>query len=314
MQTTTKRHGDETWVFEGIDNALAYMQLADPAVPGVIPIAHHNGAVLINTDLTETIGRARKHGGKQREVMLLDLVRKIDVAIAFPFQFGERDRRGRVMLASMERGRELSYSEKSRLAASGYQVETFARVVEAVATDVFEDGTYHSQREHYQLVAGDRSPSWKPLASPLDRRRQFDNPHADRECFSSMISVFPEFQAFRDASWAVEFAYPGSHSVSFLTDPIGIREFFRLRDVPTGKSRRQALKHWVSAHYRQLRDDPAVETQVRASLRGQTRFTWLGLNATIHIPSGDLAKLEAFKQERAVARRNRRDRRPRLPR
>jgi hypothetical protein len=31
----------------------------------------------------------------------------------------------------------------------------------------------------------------------------------------------------------------------FVTDPLGVREVFRLRDVPPGKQRRAALLHWV---------------------------------------------------------------------
>jgi hypothetical protein len=39
----------------------------------------------------------------------------------------------------------------------------------------------------------------------------------------------------------------------FVTDPFGVREVFRLRDVPPGKQRRAALLHWVRAHWRQRR-------------------------------------------------------------
>lgn len=58
-------------------------------------------------------------------------------------------------------------------------------------------------------------------------------------------------------------------SLTLLTDPTGVKEFWKLRDVPEGKKRRSALLHWVEDHWRKHRHDPDVEVYVRKHMRGQ---------------------------------------------
>jgi hypothetical protein len=57
----------------------------------------------------------------------------------------------------------------------------------------------------------------------------------------------------------------------FVTDPVGVREVFRLRDISPGKRRRAALLHWVRANWRQRR--PPCSGTPRS--RGLLRFTTL---------------------------------------
>jgi hypothetical protein len=68
----------------------------------------------------------------------------------------------------------------------------------------------------------------------------------------------------------------------FVTDPLGVREVFRLRDVPPGKQRRAALLHWVRAHWRRRRQvTEADKLWIRAHLRGAWSYTWNGLRCEI---------------------------------
>lgn len=83
--------------------------------------------------------------------------------------------------------------------------------------------------------------------------------------------------------------------VRFLTDPLGAREVFRLRDIPPGRDRRAALRHWVSAHARKRHPDMDGEarTWVRRHLRGATDFTWNGLRCRVQPDEYELEQIAA---------------------
>jgi hypothetical protein len=94
-------------------------------------------------------------------------------------------------------------------------------------------------------------------------------------------------------TWAVFFRIaPGTPSVGFYTDPTGVKEFLRFRDREDGSSRRSALAHWVTTHWRQNRHDPDVEVYVREHLRGKRSCVWHGMNAWIEVPEVDLQRVE----------------------
>lgn len=88
--------------------------------------------------------------------------------------------------------------------------------------------------------------------------------------------------------WHVKIAYEDSPSIKFSCSPTGAAEVFRLRDIPNGKSRRAALRNWVSAHYRKPIDDRNALIEVRKHLRGQTKFSWSGLRCEIVPAAADL--------------------------
>lgn len=103
-------------------------------------------------------------------------------------------------------------------------------------------------------------------------------------------------------------------SLSLLTDPTGVKELWKMRDVPAGKKRREALLNWVCDHWRQDRSDPEVEVYVRKHMRGQDLFAHGSMNVCI-IPSEVATVEEALaKAERQVMRKAspRKDRRKRL--
>jgi hypothetical protein len=99
------------------------------------------------------------------------------------------------------------------------------------------------------------------------------------------LSVAHGFMLRREYLWSVLLGEPGIPRARFVTDVIGVRETFRLRETPSGKPRRAALRHWVREHWRKNRslggDDKAW---VRAHLRGQLNFFWNGLSCQI-VPS-----------------------------
>lgn len=92
--------------------------------------------------------------------------------------------------------------------------------------------------------------------------------------------------------WSVDLSMGGGASaVRLLTDPLGAREVFALRDMPNGKSRRAAIRHWVKSHYRQSRVDPESRSYVAKHLRGVSRFNWNGLGCTIRPAFSELEQL-----------------------
>lgn len=82
--------------------------------------------------------------------------------------------------------------------------------------------------------------------------------------------------------WSVLLGEGEGPRARFVTDPIGVREAFRLRDIPPGKKRRAALLHWVKEHWRKSRSrSESDRAWVRAHLRGAWSYDWNGLHCQI---------------------------------
>lgn len=101
-------------------------------------------------------------------------------------------------------------------------------------------------------------------------------------------------------------------SLTLLTDPTGVKEFWKLRDIPEGKRRRAALLHWVESHWRQNRKDPDVEGYVRSHLRGQADLTHGQFSAKITPSEADSIEEESLRRMRVELREKKLDRRRRL--
>lgn len=108
--------------------------------------------------------------------------------------------------------------------------------------------------------------------------------------------------------WAVSIGYPGNLSVRFNTDPTGLKELFKDRDA--SGDRREALKAWITDHWRQSRHDPDVEVYVRKHLRGATSFNWGPFVCEVRPSQYDLDKREEFIRQRAELKAIGADRRP----
>lgn len=129
------------------------------------------------------------------------------------------------------------------------------------------------------------------MAAVYDRSNRSDSGDASEDDLKIRLSHGIELR--REYLWSVLLGEEGVPRARFVTDPTGVREAFRLRDIPAGKARRAALRHWVRDHWRKSRDPSADEkTFVRAYLRGATDFGWNGLGCTIE-PSREDARLAA---------------------
>lgn len=104
--------------------------------------------------------------------------------------------------------------------------------------------------------------------------------------------------------------------LSLITDPTGIKELWRFRDIPSGRSRRSSLLNWVSDHWRQDRKDRDVEIYVRKHLRGNTEVTFRGMSVVIEASrEADVENLISKREREAMRLTNpRTDRRSSLER
>ena len=153
----------------------------------------------------------------------------------------------------------------------------FPVTVEMLSAIVENNGT-HTSMSHFYGLSGK---SWKYAGS---EHGYFPDNHWYAEEPLSSIDMAYRTAFARRYTWQVSLGYEGTPSILFSTDPTGVREVFRLRDLPEGKQRRQALRHWVAEHWRKRRSDPSSETHVRKHFRGVERFTWNGLRCKV-IPS-----------------------------
>lgn len=117
-----------------------------------------------------------------------------------------------------------------------------------------------------------------------DTQRPEPISHREEPPHNGTVSLAFSIMLTRRYHWSVCLSY-GGPSIRFLTDPTGVREIFKLRDLPEGKLRRAALRHWVAKHHRRSRADEAALIDIRRHLRGATKFTWNGLTCVIE-PSG----------------------------
>jgi hypothetical protein len=138
-------------------------------------------------------------------------------------------------------------------------------------------------------IRSGRHMNWIDLKSTALGQQYYDLaiPKEDREEWTTKIQLSLGAVEVRRLNWRVLLGFDGHPRIGFRTDPVGVREVFRLRDIPEGKKRRAALRHWVRDHWRtpvSAEENRAAMIHVREHLRGETQFHWNGLSCSI-IPS-----------------------------
>ena len=169
-------------------------------------------------------------------------------------------------------------------ARRGHVRHVYSVLVEAVLVGVEEDRCISNA--HYFGWTGSKwryAGTWGGYYRPND-------PWCALESIPT-IELAHRIAFVRRYDWHVSLGYVDGPTLSFVTDPVGVREAFRLRDIPNGKSRRAALKHWVNEHWRKRREDPQEATKVRAHLRGAEQFTWNGMVCRVRPSQFDLERV-----------------------
>jgi hypothetical protein len=94
------------------------------------------------------------------------------------------------------------------------------------------------------------------------------------------------------------------------TNPKGCLALFSDREKRDEEKRRAALKHWVHNHFR-ASDKEGLE-YVRDHIRGATKFNWYGLGCELMVSEFDLEKNDAFREQAAEWRKQRKHNRVRV--
>lgn len=149
------------------------------------------------------------------------------------------------------------------------------------------------------IVGRARPGLWMPIGMSGSMRQSRLSGNTLNDIFTDRMQIGLALWKMRPQQWRVYFSLDGQPGIELPSDPVGVRAAFRLRDIPDGKQRRAALRHWVSEHWRLNRDDPSEEIKVREHLRGATDFSWSGLHCRIK-PS----MVDAQRAAEAFERRN----------
>lgn len=270
-----------------LDNILSFMALSDPKYKFEkmhrYPLSHFSPALVVSTPRDEAVAESLDANANTPEIFAdaeMEDVRdrKVDIS---------------VLTAGSETGikyqvcryRLLSTKEKRGLYFAGFPA------VEAVYGHISEDGTFNTGKVMYVrrgqkwLVAPGRANPMSPLYT--------DENTQSLRCVFGLIFR----QYFK---WTVTIGYEGFPHISLTCTPEGARDVFRLRDLPEGKMRRTAIRHWVGEHMRRKKSDPNEFVKVLDYLRGETSFTWNGLRCSITPSESDLNHYQRLHPQRAV--------------
>jgi hypothetical protein len=119
-------------------------------------------------------------------------------------------------------------------------------------------------------------------------RDYFVDQHEPPDHTQFKFGLHLQMHQFADHFWHVSLGYEGMPMLKLDTDPQGARAVFRLRDIPEGRQRRTALKHWVTEHWRSTPATNDKSIKVGEYLRGAEKFTWNGLRCIVTPSLADL--------------------------
>jgi len=170
-----------------------------------------------------------------------------------------------------------------------------SKVVEQAIAHLFNNGTYRTTRQFLQYFGG----AWHIVAAPFE----FEKPEPLDEEESISLLGFKSMSFTNEYEWYVNVGYNRAvmPTIAIGTDPLGAKEVFKLRDIPPGRSRREALRNWVSGHWRQARREENPETYIWPHLRGAEEFTWNGLYCKIQPSPYDLRKAAEYQKLKGVS-------------
>jgi hypothetical protein len=167
-----------------------------------------------------------------------------------------------------------------------------SQVIEISSLNVGGDNKFSSDRDYIGVHN-------RRLCLLNRRRVQRKGPELAGKIDVEHISLAASLDLTLRYEWVVRFGVDGSFSVAYPSERSNITDVFRLRDVPEGKRRREALQTLVTQHWKRSRSQAPTEDPrvfVREHLRGQTKFNWNGLMCEVIPPKYDVERLEKAKQ------------------
>jgi hypothetical protein len=271
-----------TKVYQELDDILTFLVLSvDDSHKGWrLPLRNFNYADIMNDTLAPSLSEnsCRVDMGIFGDVHPNDLDGQWDVATVTHVEGEDRAR-----YFGLSRFRRIPLK-----AARGFPVRSPYLGEYSGAIVDSHDGTFRTERSLVQLVGG----KWQYLecayvpANYSHFRLHSKFNHNDFVDLNEKLQCFLGMQFTRYYQWRVAVGLPGTISLTFPTDPTGIKAIFKMRDVPEGLQRRAMLKNWVSEHTRQCRASEDDFIWVRQHLRGHLQFSWLGFTCEV-MPSQD---------------------------
>jgi hypothetical protein len=152
--------------------------------------------------------------------------------------------------------------------------------------------TFAPSRESAQMFASwhPKERRWIQWGSGFSSKTQHE---CEQEDFSIKVGMALSVQFTRRYYWHVKLGYPQARArLALATNATEARKLFAARDLPEGKQRRAALRHWVAEHYRRAR-----EVEVRSHFRGAERFNWDGMQCEITPSEYDRDRVGALPSE-----------------
>lgn len=264
-------HEESFSVWEAtIDYILCFLGLSDASVRGLVPPSQLGEPLLATRAWAEWAARQWPvHPGQRGSPHKEKIPRLWQSSTLFLSKNADG------WTAEVARVKKLGVGEKEKFLRAGVLPVSVRsrRVVEVIATMFDPGGRYRQHREFF-----DEESQKMILRATSGNLGTVGMPKA----FDALPSI-GMFHAFAIPQiWTVGIGYVGGARIRFPTDPTGVLSMFRDRNKPDDGSRRPALLHWVSEHYRKSRVDPEAEILVREHLRGTRDFHWNGMICRVH--------------------------------
>lgn len=163
---------------------------------------------------------------------------------------------------------------------------------------VFNDGTYWALAKVGEWTAG-VGPTWLGAGHCIARTEDY-KPRPSLKPDDAAKVFFAKSAALTQwYEWQCQFGLDGPTwgrlpTVALTCDPVGAQAALRLRDIPPGSSRREALRHWVCEHWRKAHDPVDPKIHIWPFLRGATEFSFRGLRCRLEPSPYDLKKAAEF--------------------
>lgn len=248
-----------------VDELLGFLSLSDP----LRPVTGHRHVPLISYQEVEPLGLYEPFGNL--EFVGIDGTRPEDVGSNLNISLLSLTEKNQVGKNGFGKITMHSFKTVSPNLLRGRLKTFLPRTVEISTCIIDQNAKYHQA----QILFSWNGKKWVFNSNNMDGATA-------TSLYPPMIHIATTLQFYRRYNWRVVLGHPGCASVSLVTTPKGAAEMFKLRDVPEGKTRRAALRNWITDHWRASRlSEVDQDIYIRKHLRGATDFSWKGLNVKL---------------------------------